>query len=120
MPEIAESGKPTVFASSAARHCANSWPGVMPAAKSTSRGGEPSAPLSLLSLAPVGSTASSSALLLGSITAMATTIAATSCIPSGAVWQHSDGGDGVGVGVAFAGGHEQIRVSHGVSVKIAG
>ena len=68
----------------------------------------------------------SNTLLLGSMTAMTTTTAATSCIPSGATWQHSDGGVGVaigvpvGVGVAIGvgDGHAQIRVSHGVSLNI--
>src|SRR5437899_9344902 len=120
MPEIAGSGKPTVFASSAARHCANRSPGPIAAAKSTSRGGEPSAPLSLASCALVTST-----LLLGSMTAMTTTTAATSCMPPGATWQHTDGGVGlaigvpVGVGVAIGVGlgHAQILVSHGVSLN---
>src|SRR5438128_11431942 len=98
----------------------------MTAAKSASRGGEPSGPLSLLSFAPVGSTASSNTLLLGSITAMTTTTAATSCMPPGATWQHSDGGVGVGMGVPVGVGvaigvglgHAQIRVSHGMSLNI--
>ena len=49
-------------------------------------------------------------------------------MPFGAVWQHSNGGVGVaigvpvGVGVAIglADGHEQIRVSQGISLKIGG
>ena len=57
---------------------------------------------------------------------MITTIAATSCMPSGAVWQHSVSGVGLGIGVpvgvgvaaGLAVGHEQIRVSHGMSLNI--
>ena len=60
------------------------------------------------------------------MTAITTTTAATSCIPTGATWQHSDGGVGlaigvpVGVGVAIGvgDGHAQIRVSQGVSLNI--
>ena len=69
---------------------------------------------------------------------MTTTIAATSCMPSGAAWQHRTGGVGVATGpagvpvavgagvpvgvgvevvVGVGVGHEQIRVSHGVSVN---
>ena len=68
----------------------------------------------------------SNTLLLGSMTAITTTTAATSCMPAGATWQHSDGGVGVaigvpvGVGVAIGvgDGHEQIRVSQGTSLEI--
>src|SRR5438105_11449235 len=103
--------------------------------QSIKTGALPSAPLSLLSFAPVGSTVSSNTLLAGSMTAMTTTTAATSCMPFGAVWQHSDGGvgvaigdgvavglapPGVGVGVGAGVTHEQIRVSHGASVKMGG
>ena len=72
----------------------------------------------------------SNTLLLGSITAMTTTTAAMSCIPSGAAWQQITGGVGVAFGVQVGvgvgriwvefGGHEQIRVSHGVSLRIEG
>src|SRR6266496_5548150 len=113
MPETAGCGNPIVFASRAARHCAKSWPVVMPAAKSTSKGGEPSAPLSLASCALV-----TNPRVLGSITAISTTIATTSCMPCGERWQHTAGGSGVGsgVGVGVAIG---VGVAEGAMVGVA-
>ena len=88
----------------------------------------PSAPLSLASCASV-----TSARLGGSITAMTTAIAATSCMPSGAAWQHRTGGVavasggtgvpvglgvGLGIGVGVGVGQEQIRLSHGMSLNL--
>src|SRR2546430_3134461 len=106
MPETAGCGNPIVFASRAARHCANSCPVVMPGAKSTSAGGWPSAPLSLASCALV-----TNPRVLGSITAISTTIATTSCMPCGERWQHTAGGSGVGVAVG-------VGVAIGVGVAV--
>src|SRR6266404_5468792 len=130
MPETAGCGKAMAFASRAARHCPNSCPVAMPGAKSTSTGGEPSAPLSLASCALV-----TNPRVLGSITAISTTIATTSCMPCGERWQHTAGGrgvgSGVGVGVAIgvgvavgatvgvATGHAQV-VSQGMSLGNGG
>src|SRR2546423_4748367 len=106
MPETAGCGNPIVFASRAARHCVKSCPVVMPGAKSTSKGGEPSAPLSLAGCALV-----TNPRVLGSITAISTTIATTSCMPCGERWQHTAGGSGVGSGVG-------VGVAIGVGVAV--
>src|SRR5438067_1361604 len=112
-------------------HCARSRPGVVCHCVCDGQPAQLVFPQSIKLLASVFICASlTSTLLLGSMTAMTTTTAATSCIPSGAAWQQITGGVGVafgvhvgvGVGRGWVGfdGHEQIRVSHGVSLKTAG
>src|SRR5690348_15468918 len=115
----------------AARHWADKSPGVVCHCVWLGQPAQAVFPQSINLLASVLICASvTSTLLLGSMTAMVTTTAATSCMPSGAVWQQITGGVGVafgvqvGVGVGTVwvgfGGHEQIRVSHGVSLRIEG
>src|SRR5437899_6836582 len=133
---MAGRGKPSEFASRAARHCAASSPGVVCHSCWVGQPAHAVFPQSISCDATCAIwgglvVSESNTLLLGSITAMTTTTAAMSCIPSGAAWQQITGGVGVafgvqvGVGVGAGvwvgfGGHEQIRVSHGVSLRIEG
>src|SRR5437660_7463608 len=126
MPEIAGRGK-FVIPFNVFCHCARSKPGVVCHCVWVQLAPQLGSPQSISCDATCAMFVSeSNTLLLGSMTAMTTTTAATSCMPSGATWQHSDGGVGVGIGVPVGVGvaigvglgHEQIRVSHGVSVNI--
>src|SRR5690348_6276062 len=128
MPEMAGRGK-FAIPLSALCHWARNRPGVVCHCVRLGQPGQVVSPQSIsfaatvLRFAPV---ASSNTLLLGSMTAITTTTAATSCMPSGATWQHRDGGvgdaimigvplgvgvglaPGVGVGVGIGLGHTQI------------
>src|SRR5438876_6425656 len=107
-----------VIPSSVFCHWARNRPGVVCHCVWVGQPGQVVFPQSIKLLATVFICASlTSTLLLGSMTAMTTTTAATSCMPPGATWQHTDGGVGlaigvpVGVGVAIGVGlgHAQIR-----------
>src|SRR5437660_10805799 len=129
MPEIAGRGK-FVIPFNVFCHCARSKPGVVCHCVWVQLAPQLGSPQSISCDATCAMFVSeSNTLLLGSMTAMSTTTATTSCMPSGATWQHSDGGVGVaigvpvGVGVAIGVGvgvvgHAQTRVSHGMSLGV--